>query len=186
MPYLALEDKIEQVFTQTMWCTEKRFVMKKYVTVFIALCLACTLCACSTTNTALQATPPAQSDDKPSKPVTQELTGMLLSVNADDRTIAFDEVEWVSTNDTDRIAELGLDPDEDLMNDYYIHNPDAHTDTYTIAENATFTLVEWMDADVYTGDFDEFVAQVEAFPDSLYTVILTDGVATDLAEIFVP
>lgn len=50
-------------------------------------------------------------------------TGFVRSADPGDGTFRFAPMEWVTWEDGERIAELGLDPDRDMPNGYYLHDP---------------------------------------------------------------
>ncbi len=56
--------------------------------------------------------------------------------------IDFDDCEMIDINDLKRIKELGLNPDKDFPNGYYIHDEDSTIFTYKTSNELNFYLTD--------------------------------------------
>jgi len=62
------------------------------------------------------------------------LTGYITSFRDTAKgTFDFDGIEWITLADTDRIAQLGLNPDDDMPGGFYLYN--AFEDTFPLEYN---------------------------------------------------
>lgn len=61
----------------------------------------------------------------------------------EDSRVQLDEVEIITTEDTARIEELGLDQNADLPSGYYIHNEDTEKQTFELTNKTTYTFVDF-------------------------------------------
>lgn len=59
-----------------------------------------------------------------------------------DGKVVLDTVEFITLDDTERMAELEL-TEADFPNGYYIYNADETTKEYTLADNAEFHFIDW-------------------------------------------
>ena len=66
----------------------------------------------------------------------------VLIKSFDGSTMVVDPVEYITTNDHDRIAQLELDPVLDLPSGYYIHNATEESLTLKVS-GAVFEFVDW-------------------------------------------
>lgn len=57
-------------------------------------------------------------------------------------TLYLDEVEVITTEDKDRIAELNL-KDVDMPNGYYIYNSSTETTAYELTDETTYTFTDY-------------------------------------------
>lgn len=71
------------------------------------------------------------------------LTGYITDFRGTAKgTFSFDGIEWITLEDTDRIAQLGLNPDDDMPGGFYLYN--AFTDTFPLEynEDTVFYVLE--------------------------------------------
>lgn len=66
----------------------------------------------------------------------------VLIKSFDGMTMVVDPVEYITTADTERIAQLELDPEFDLPSGYYIHNATEESLSLNV-EGAVFEFVDW-------------------------------------------
>lgn len=59
-----------------------------------------------------------------------------------ENTLYVDEVEIITTEDKERIAELDL-TDGDMPNGYYIHNPSTETVSFALQDDTTYTFTDF-------------------------------------------
>lgn len=65
----------------------------------------------------------------------------LKSFDKESSTLTFDPIEWISSDDKDRISELKLGGD--FPDGYYIYNPTVETEKIKLSENAKISLINW-------------------------------------------
>ena len=66
----------------------------------------------------------------------------VLIKSFDGSTMVVDPVEYITTADTERIAQLELDPEFDLPSGYYIHNENEESISLKVS-GAVFEFVDW-------------------------------------------
>ncbi|NEU31931.1 hypothetical protein GN156_14250 [bacterium LRH843] len=76
---------------------------------------------------------------KQSNIITESLVGYIV---LEENTLSLDEVEVVTMEDEDWIAELGLD-EGDMPNGYYIYNADVEKQTFELTNETTYTFVDY-------------------------------------------
>ena len=117
----------------------------------------------------------------------------LLKKIKDDKIIV-DVVEYITIEDKDRISELGL-KDTDLINGYYINNPETELKEYTITEDTTYNFIDWKndfvkegsDRNVSTKNKDDFIKYLGTYENSQpkmpFFFSLDDGKVISIKEI---
>lgn len=117
----------------------------------------------------------------------------LLKEIKDDKIIV-DVVEYVTPEDEDRISELGL-KDTDLINGYYINNPETELKEYTITEDTTYNFIDWKndfvkegsDRNVSTKNKDDFIKYLSTYENSQpkmpFFFSMEDSKVTSIKEI---
>ena len=121
----------------------------------------------------------------------------------DGNTLYLDEVEIVTTEDEDRITELGLTVKNDLPSGYHIHNPVTEIISYELTDDTEYTFTDYellyvKEADgnrVYvTTEVDEFIngssyqdipLQEPEIPRIPYFLELHDGKVISITEKFI-
>ena len=63
-------------------------------------------------------------------------------VHMDGDVLYFDEVEWITSEDTERMKELGLSED-DMMDGYYIYNEKEEDEALRTNESTSYTFYDW-------------------------------------------
>ena len=121
------------------------------------------------------------------KPMNSEK--LLCSIEAYDektRMLTFDEIEWVTIEDTKRISELGLDANLDFPNPYYIYNESDQTITLKVSENVKVYLVNWHDLANHTLTDVNGLAERTAEKQVPYHLTIKDGVIVEILEQYTP
>jgi len=72
-----------------------------------------------------------------------------------DNVIVVDIAEYVTTEDTERIAELNL-TDFDMINGYYINNTEIDLKEYTLTQETVYNFIDWKNDFVEEGENREF------------------------------
>jgi len=75
-----------------------------------------------------------------SKEPEEQLCGFVREVRGN--VVVVDAVEYITAEDTDRIAQLGL-TQLDMPNGYYLHDPESETREYLLTEETVYTFIDW-------------------------------------------
>ena len=73
---------------------------------------------------------------------TVQLGHIYFYVGANNSVFSFEPVEWVGSNQLERIAELGLDPDDDLPGGFYIYVPPVERTELQVTYNTRYFIVD--------------------------------------------
>jgi len=73
------------------------------------------------------------------EPVILNITG-YISINGNELYV--DEVEIITPDDAERIAELGLTPTSDMPNGYYIRRTENETQSYRLMDETFYIFVD--------------------------------------------
>lgn len=118
---------------------------------------------------------------------------ILKENNLEDNTFLLDEVEWVTTEDKERMKELNLTV-EDLPSGYYIYNPTAEEIKLTVNEKTIYEFIDWNgiyigekeDKRYTTTNKEEFVTNLKSYigekVQPLFWVEIKDGVIIKIKE----
>lgn len=84
---------------------------------------------------------------EPNTEEAQPIETLVQVLDFDDESgmLTFDQVEWVTLEDTERIAELDLDADTDFTNGYYIYNEAEKSESLELSDSVEVELVNWDD-----------------------------------------
>ena len=72
-----------------------------------------------------------------------------------DDIIVIDTVEYITNEDTERIAELQL-TNLDMPNGYYINNTEIESEEYMLTQTTTYSFIDWKNDFVEEGENKEF------------------------------
>ena len=75
----------------------------------------------------------------------EEILCFIEDLDRGTGVLTFDQVEWLTLEDTDRIDEIGLDPDVDMPGGFYIYNETDQLYRLNTAEDVTVYLLDWSD-----------------------------------------
>ena len=118
-----------------------------------------------------------------------ELTEILVYVtNFDNESgiITFDQVEWLSLEDTERIAELGLDADTDLPSGFYVYNEVKKEESLELSDNVEVELVNWDDlSNALITDQEGLAERLEQYY-GLYHLTIEKDVILKVVEQYTP
>ncbi len=76
----------------------------------------------------------------------------------------FDPIEWITLDDTERMQELGIKP-QDMPNGYYIHNPREDNFSFAVNEDTEYIYIDWRNDLYSTKDKDEFIQYLNDYYD---------------------
>ena len=100
----------------------------------------------------------------------------------------FDQIEWVTVDDTGRLAELNINPD-DLPNGYYIYNPESYPMFHQVSEHAVYNIIDPEGGSAYKAvSLEEFTEYLEGFEDYTppFRIVTKDGYVQSISEQYVP
>lgn len=108
----------------------------------------------------------------------------------DEEGFDFDAVEWLtSADDAERLRGLGIDPENDLPNGFYILNKLPVKDPYTVTENTAYMLLDYADGVRHKSVSAEEFAQYTRRMDEgglLCRITTQNGAVTAVEEIYLP
>ena len=84
----------------------------------------------------------SKEEEEPATGERRRIAVYVEGYNEEDGSIFVDEVEWLTAEDSERLAELGMAP-EDLSDGYYINNPYDRLDAYDLTENTKFYVIDY-------------------------------------------
>ncbi len=120
--------------------------------------------------------------------------GFISNFTLDDMTKPYfhlDRIEWLTIEDTKRLNDLGIDPD-DLPNGFYIYNPANYPAYFQCYHDTEFLIIDYIPGDhgvshksVSVTEFAEYLEQFNDFipPFHVYT---RDGHVQTVEEQYVP
>ena len=130
---------------------------------------------------------PATIDDFYETPVSHYI-GYITMMTVEDRIFHLDRVEFITREDEDRIAELGLNIDYDMPNGFYIHNSNTYPTSLDVSDETIYLILDWTDLSKHKSltkeEFVEYNNSIEYTP--LYHVYTKDGFVTRIEEQYIP
>lgn len=100
-----------------------------------------------------------------------------------------DQIEWLTLADGERLEELNIDPDTDMLGGFYIYNPNNYPMYFQVTEDTTYNVIELGEEVTHKSvSMEEFVKHLEQFSDfaSPFWVTTKDGYVQDITEQYVP
>ncbi|GGH09565.1 M56 family metallopeptidase [Paenibacillus segetis] len=117
------------------------------------------------------------------------LLGYVLNLSMDNDSFDFDNIEWLTLEDSARFKSLNINPDEDMPNGFYILNKYTYTDPLQVAGETKYGILDNQNLDspkvVSKQDFIEHFKQYSDFMPPC-TITTRDGYVTSITEIYVP
>lgn len=114
--------------------------------------------------------------------------GFISNFKADKASFHLDRVEWLTVEDTKRLKELNIKP-EDLPNGFYIYNPNSYPMFCQVTEKTQYNIVNLgKEAAHKSITMEEFIKYLEQFSDfaPLFRIITKDGYVQSITEQYVP
>ena len=99
-----------------------------------------------------------------------------------------DQIEWLTSEDSERLKELNIDPD-DLPNGFYIHNPHSYPMFHQVTEDTVYSIIVLGEEVTHSSvTMEEFVKHLEQFPDFTppFWVVTKNGYVQSITEQYVP
>jgi hypothetical protein len=116
--------------------------------------------------------------------------GYISKFESDKPNPAFhlDQIEWLTLDDTKRLKELNVDPN-DLPNGFYIHNPNSYPMYCQVTDETQYSIialeVEVTQKSVTIDEFIEYLEQFEEYSPP-FRIISKDGYVQSITEQYVP
>ncbi len=100
-----------------------------------------------------------------------------------------DQIEWLTSDDTERLEELNIDPDRDMPNGFYIYNPHNYPMFHQVTESTEYSIID-LEGEVThkSVTIEQFVKHLEQFSDFAppFWVVTKDGYVQSITEQYVP
>jgi beta-lactamase regulating signal transducer with metallopeptidase domain len=100
-----------------------------------------------------------------------------------------DQIEWLTSADTERLKELNINPDNVMPGGFYIYNPDNYPTHHQVTENTTYNIIELgEEVTLKSVSMEDFVEHLEHFADFTppFWITTKDGYVQDITEQYVP
>ncbi|MDD3297874.1 MAG: M56 family metallopeptidase [Firmicutes bacterium] len=97
-------------------------------------------------------------------------------------------IEWLTLDDTERLKELNIDPD-DLPNGFYIHKPHDYPMFHQVTENTQYNIIDWgMEITHKSVTLEEFLEHLEQYSDFVppFRIVTKDGYVQSITEQYIP
>jgi hypothetical protein len=114
----------------------------------------------------------------------------LRTLEGDEGRFSFhlDPVEWLTLEDTERLKELNVNPD-DLPNGFYIHNPDTYSQYFQGTDETQIRIIDWAGdmsyKDIAPQELNAYLENlIEYAP--LFRIVTKDGSVQTLEEQYRP
>ena len=139
--------------------------------------------------TACKADTGNNSVDNPDNKNSEKQIGYIYNFNTTNNGFEFDEIEWVTLDDAERIKELNLSSDEDFPNGFYINNPASDTKVYTVTNEAEYKIIDWNNnGESSLVDLNGFVTHLKVYKDYSppFWIVVDNNEVTSIVEQYVP
>lgn len=70
------------------------------------------------------------------------LMGYVFNLSLENHSFDFDNIEWLTMEDSARFKGLNINPDEDMPNGFYILNKYTYTDPLEVTEDTRYSIVD--------------------------------------------
>jgi beta-lactamase regulating signal transducer with metallopeptidase domain len=100
------------------------------------------------------------------------------------------QIEWLTFDDIERLEELNIDPDEDMPNGFYIHNPDSYPMSFQVAEDTQYNIIilslSVPHKSVSIEEFKEHLEQYNSDFAPPFRIVTKNGYVQSITEQYVP
>jgi len=69
--------------------------------------------------------------------------GYISNFNKRSGKFTFDEVEWLTLENKERLEQLKINPDINMPNGYYLYNPEKEETTLKVNSNTMYNVINW-------------------------------------------
>lgn len=120
--------------------------------------------------------------------------GYISDFNKSSGKFTFDEVEWITLENQERLEELKINPDINMPNGYYLYNPEKEETTLKVNDNTIYDVINWNykfsgETRYLTNERKEFDEYLDAYSKISPLFIVEydkDGNIKSIAEKYVP
>ena len=111
---------------------------------------------------------------------------LLKELDPESNMVLFDEVEWITLEDEDRIEAIGIDPNDQMPGGFYVYNASDDLFRIPLADPVEVLLLDWEDlATPRHTDLAGLAERMEAY-ESLYHLTIESGKVTVITEQYTP
>lgn len=114
--------------------------------------------------------------------------GFISNFSINDASFHLDRIEWLTEDDTEKLNQLGIAPD-DMPNGFYIHNPNTYPMHCMVNEETEYNIIhleeEVSHKSVNIQAFNKYLNQFSDF-DPPFNIITKDGYVQSITEKYVP
>lgn len=116
------------------------------------------------------------------------LIGYVFNLSLENHSFDFDNIEWLTMEDSARFKGLNINPDEDMPNGFYILNKYTYTDPLEVTEDTRYSIVDANTGALKEVSKQEFIEYFKQYTDFVPTCVITkkDGYVTSIAEKYMP
>ncbi|MEK3747161.1 M56 family metallopeptidase [Paenibacillus sp. FSL E2-8871] len=116
------------------------------------------------------------------------LMGYVFNLSLENHSFDFDNIEWLTMEDSARFKGLNINPDEDMPNGFYILNKYTYTDPLEVAEDTRYSIVDANAGGLKEVSKQEFIEYFKQYTDFVPPCVITkkDGYVTSIAEKYMP
>ncbi|MDR7869375.1 MAG: M56 family metallopeptidase [Tissierellaceae bacterium] len=114
--------------------------------------------------------------------------GYITMMTKDERLFHLDKVEFLTLEDEERAAELGIDMDNEMPSGFMVYNPDTYPSAFDVSDDTEYLLLNWSDLSKHTSvTKEEFIKYNESLDyNLLYHIYTKDGYVTLIKEQYIP
>lgn len=115
--------------------------------------------------------------------------GFIKNFNRESPSFHLYKIEWLTLEDTERLKELNIAPD-DLPNGFYIYTPpQSYPEFFQVKDQTQYSIINWgVDTTHKLVAMDEFVRYLEQYADFAppFSIVTKDGYVQSITEQYVP
>jgi len=115
--------------------------------------------------------------------------GYIYNFDIQNKSFEFDEIEWITLEDTERLKELNINSDEDMPNGFYINNEKPDTKSYNVTDKTEYWIIDWdKSGEVVNVDFNGFIDHLNKYTDYSppFWIDIDDITVFSITEQYVP
>ena len=115
--------------------------------------------------------------------------GYITMMTLEESLFHLDKVEFLTQEDEERAAELGLDINYDMPSGFYIYNPNEYPDAFEVSEETEYRMLDYMDnyQSHMTLTKKDFIQQNDILSyHPLYHIYTKDGYVTRIIQQYIP
>ncbi|WP_391117452.1 hypothetical protein [Psychrobacillus sp. L3] len=117
---------------------------------------------------------------------TEEMLAYLTNYDEKTKSLTFDEIEWIDESDTERIKELGLDPESDFPSGFQIYNESEQTKSLKVSNDVEMDVVNGANLqEPLRIDIQELAKRIQVYKPLFYLTI-NNNVIIKMSEKYTP